>query len=120
MCNIQTHRCYRSATAEHDVRGMRVYEDIEFGRRRAIATFTHRPAHQDNLLNVRKNSGFFVNRCRDIGQRTDRHECYGCFVSLQQRIDYEIDRVTVLQWRFRLEHVDTVDTGRAVDRFRRN
>ena len=117
--NVQAHLRNRSAAAQHDVRRIRVDEDIELGRGRAIAALAHRPTHEHDLLDLRHDRRLAFDRGGDIGQRPGRHKRDRAVVGCEQRAHDEIDRVLVLQRRLGFEHVDAVDARLAVNRLGR-
>ncbi len=74
--DVEPHRRDRTPATEHDVRRMRVDEDIELGRRRVVAAFAHRAAHDDELPDLRQHVGRPVDYGTDVRQRSGRHERY--------------------------------------------
>ena len=106
---------------EHPARALGVHVDVELGGRRDIAHLEIGPAHQDDLLHTGHDVGRAAETVRgDVRQRPEGAERDGLRRRAAQRLDQEIDGMAVLQGHGRLGQRDPVETGLAMDVFRRD
>ena len=91
MGRVEPERGDGSAAAKHDVRGMRIGEDIVLGRRRAVPRFPHRAAHHDDLGHLVQDPGVLPHRRGDVRERPRRHQRHGRVVGCEQRLHDEVD-----------------------------
>ena len=83
--------------------------DVELRRRRDIAALAHGPAHQHDLLNLRRDARLFDEGGGDIGERAGGHERDRIIGRCHQRLDDEIDGVLRLQRMGRIVDIEPVD-----------
>ena len=100
--------------AEHDARGFRIVPDVELRRRRDVARFAKRPAHQDEALQPARQLGIAQQRGRDIGERPGRDQDQLARVLPRRRED-RVDRVSRGGVLGRLGQHGVAKPGRAVN-----
>lgn len=110
----------RPARREHDVRGLRVDDDVELARRAPVA-HVHASTHEHDLLDPLDDARLAAHGESDVGEGAGRHERDGARLVRHDRVDDEVDRVAAVELDRGLgqhgpvEPRLSVDVGRRLD-----
>ncbi len=105
----------------HDqVGGFWIDVNVELGRWGGVAAFEQATAHEHDFAQARADFGRLTQGLPEIGQRPEGAEGQGAGRAVHDRLNDEIDGVAFSQRHGGLGQVVAIETGLAVDVFRRD
>ena len=113
MGHVERHHDEVDSTPKHDVGGVRVVVDVEFGGRGGVPTFEEPAPHEHDSGDVSRDVGRLPESRTEIGERSERAQGEARRGSC--RLDDEVDGMAVGRCGRRVWCVGPVDPGLAVD-----